>query len=795
MPEENKEIKKVKKKVIKLKKAVTTKQEQEKTTEEEIVEKSQEQQLVSENKQEIKEEVQVNEEKVVTQKRPEKNNYNKQREGFYNRYRDKSDKRYYSSNYKESTTNKYTDERKSHDDENKKVHHRKVYIVKKGEKERQLVNNQFDKKPHVESIVEKDVSGKGKHRTNFVDKSKFNIEIKEKSKDKEEEILLLKMQDSIKKKNKKGEYVIPEEIEIGEIIKISDLAKKMNLKAAEIIQKLIELGVTATLNDTIDADTAIIVASEFNCKVKVKNLKEEVEIKEDEDTPENLKPRPPVVTIMGHVDHGKTSLLDAIRNSSITATETGGITQHIGAYKVTIEKGSITFIDTPGHEAFTSMRARGASVTDIVVLVVSGVEGVMPQTVEALNHAKAAKVPIIVAVNKSDLPGYNFEKVKQQLSDHGLIPEDWGGDTLYVKVSALKKEGIKNLLEAILLQADVMELKANPNKRGVAYVIESKMDIGKGAIATLIVKNGCIKVGDYFVAGTTMGRVRGMFDDNGRNIKLALPSDAVEIMGFDNLPEAGDKFFVVESEEFAKSIAEKRLSLKKLEESQNIKKIIRQAAIDKLSSEKYKEIKVIIKADVQGSLEAIKFGLEKLSTPEVKVTVIHAGVGPVIESDVLLTSADSRSSDAKVLILAFRVRVDNKAKEKADAENIPIKRFNIIYEIIDYISDMVKGLIKPEFKETIIGVAEIKEIFKIKDVGKVAGCYVKSGFIKANEKVRIFRDQSLIWQGKINMLKRVKDSVDEVQEGFECGISFVNFENFKKGDIIECFKVEEISKA
>jgi len=646
---------------------------------------------------------------------------------------------------------------------------------------------QFPKPPIIETPLDKSQQWREKQKAYISEKSQAIFSIMEKNKSKEEEILLSKMEEDIKKKKKKGEANIPSEIEIQEVITVGELAKKMNLKASEIIEKLLSLGVNATINDVIDSDTATIVASEFNCKVIVRSLKDEVEIKEEPDKPEDLKPRAPVVTIMGHVDHGKTKLLDAIRNSSIADHEAGGITQHIGAYRVKTKNGDITFIDTPGHEAFTSLRARGANVTDIVVLVVSAVEGVMPQTIEAINHAKAANVPIIVAINKIDLPDANPERIKQQLAENGLLCEEWGGDTLLVKVSALKKQGINELLDAILLQAEMMELKANPNKKGWGYVIESKMDVGRGPVATVIVKNGCIKVGDYFVAGTITGKVRGMFDDYGNKVNIALPSYAVEIMGFDAVPFAGEKLYVVEDEEFAKSIAQKRQELKRIEEVKAIKRLQLQTSELAISGEKFEEIKLIIKGDVQGSIEAIKNSLEKLSNDKVKISILHAGVGAVLESDVMLASATSQTSKSKVIILAFRVRVDTIAKEKAEAEEVEIKRFSIIYEIIEYVENIIKGLQKEEYIEQVIGSAEIKEIFKIKDVGKVAGCIVKNGYIRKNEKVRIYRDGNMIWEGKILSLKRFQEDVNEVQEGFDFGISFVNFENFKKGDIIECF--------
>ncbi len=639
-------------------------------------------------------------------------------------------------------------------------------------------------------VIEKEQAGKGKHRSMFFGRVRSAAEIKEKTKNREEAIILSKMEDSIRKKSRKGEASIPESIEIGEAVKISDLAKKMNLKASEIIQKLLDLGLQVTINDMIDSDTASIVASEFNCKVNVKSLKEEVQIKEEDDNVKDLEPRSPVVTIMGHVDHGKTKLLDAIRDSSIAEHESGGITQHIGAYRVHTPKGDITFIDTPGHEAFTAMRARGANVTDIVILVVSAVDGVKPQTVEAINHAKAAGVPIIVAVNKIDLPDASVDMVKQQLSEYGLIWEEWGGETIYVNISALKKIGIQDLLDALLLQAEMMELKADPNKKGVGFIIESKMDIGRGAVATVIVKKGSVKIGDNFVVGTTMGKVRGMFDENGNKMNIALPSYPVEIMGFDEVPTAGDKFYVVETEEIAKSISSKRLDLKRIEETASIKRVQIPDTMEAITSKEIKELKVIIKGDVQGSVEAINNMLTKIENPDVKVTIIHSGVGTVLESDVMLATATANTAETGVIILAFRVRVDLIAKEKAESEGISIKRFTIIYELLDFIEGVMKGMHKPEIIQKTIGTAEIKEIFKIKDVGKIAGGIVKEGFIRKSEKVRLFRDGIQYWEGRLKDLKRFKDDVAEVQEGFEFGISFVNYENFKKGDIIECFTEE-----
>jgi translation initiation factor IF-2 len=648
--------------------------------------------------------------------------------------------------------------------------------------------------PAAGAAAGKDQSNRNRHFSNVTAKKKDAPLSKEEIKKRQEEIFLSKMQNSMLMRQKKGEVVIPDEIEIGEVVKISDMARKMQMKASLLIQKLMTLGVSATINDNIDADTALILASEFNCKVKIKSLKEEVIVKEEEDTDADLMQRPPIVTVMGHVDHGKTSLLDAIRNTNVVEHESGGITQHIGAYRVSTPRGQLVFLDTPGHEAFTAMRARGAEVTDIVILVVSAAEGAMPQTVEAINHSKAAKVPIIVAINKMDLPGANPERLKQQLAEQGLLSEEWGGDTQFVEVSALKKTGIDTLLEAILLRAEVMELRGNPNKRGVGFVVESEMDIGKGAIATVVIRTGKIQIGDCFVVGTTMGKVRAMFDDMGNKIEIGLPSQPVEIMGFNDVPSAGDKFFVVENEEIAKDISSKRKNLKKMDDNQNIKKIQIQQAMDKLSTPNLKELKIIVKADVDGSVEAIKYSLTKLQNEEIDINIIHAGIGAVTESDIMLASATAVTEESRTLVLAFRVRVDTMAKEKAESEGIPIKRFAIIYELIDFVKAILEGMLTPEVIENVIGTAEIREVFRIKDIGKVAGCFVTEGFIRKGNLVRLYRDDVQYWEGKISAMKRFQEDATEVQMGFDCGISFTNFDNFKKGDILECYTSEKKEK-
>lgn len=593
-----------------------------------------------------------------------------------------------------------------------------------------------------------------------------------------EESFESKLEAELSKKQKEKIYSVPEQIEIYDVITVGDLAKKMNIKASDLIEKLEKLGLSATITDKIDSDTATIVAEEFGTKVIVKSVFDEINVQEEPDDEKYVKERVPVVTVMGHVDHGKTTLLDTIRNTRVAQSETGGITQHIGASVVEINGKKITFIDTPGHEAFTAMRAKGAKITDIVILVVAADDGVKEQTLEALNHAKDAKVPIIVAINKIDAPGANPDRVKNQLSELGLIPDEWGGDTMYVEVSALKKINIDKLLEAILLQAEIMELKADHHKKGVGFVIESKIEQGRGVVFTVVVKNGVVKIGDSFVVGSTSGKVRAIFDDKGNKINEILPGLPGEIIGADELPNAGDKFNVVESEEIAREIAEKRKYYSKIE---NIKSLKTRNTL----FEEVKELKYIVKGDVFGSIEAIKYSIEKLSNQEVSVKVIHWGVGQVNESDVMLASAGGAS------IIAFRTKVGAKASEIAEKEKVKIKRYNIIYEIIEDVKKDIKGLKEPVFVEKVLGTAEIRKVFRISGVGNVAGCYVKSGVIQRKAKARIYRDNALVFDGEILSIKHLKDDVSEIKEGFECGISFKNFNDIKEGDIIECYTLVE----
>jgi len=593
-----------------------------------------------------------------------------------------------------------------------------------------------------------------------------------------------------RKKEAKPQVIspVPKEIEILETITVGDLARKMNLKASDLISKLISLGVMARINDQIDAETATLVAAEYDCNTKVISLYDETVIEDEEDRPEDLQPRPSVVTIMGHVDHGKTKLLDAIRNTNVVDTETGGITQHIGAYKVKLRDREICFLDTPGHEAFTMMRARGAKVTDIVILVVAADDGVMPQTVEAISHAREAGVPIVVAINKMDVHGANPDKVKNELAERGVVPEEWGGDTLMVEVSALKRTGIDELLEAILLQADMLDLKANLNRPARGTIIESKIDTGRGIVATVLISKGTLHIHDPFIAGIYPGKVRAMFDQNGNPVYEARPSDPVEVIGFSGLPVAGDPFQVTENEKLAKQIGQKRQELKRFEEAKNVKKVTLENLYEQIREGEIQELKVIIKADVQGSVEALKDSLEKLSTTQVRLNCIHAGVGAINETDVALASASN------AIIIGFRVRPNNRATALAKKEKVEIRRYSIIYDVIEDVKSAMEGLLPPELREEVVGTAEVRKVFRVPKIGNIAGTYVTGGRINRGDNIRLIRDGIELYSGKIFNLKRFKEDTKEVAAGFECGIKIENFDDIKEGDIIEAFMVHEIAK-
>ncbi|WP_296030914.1 translation initiation factor IF-2 [uncultured Treponema sp.] len=583
--------------------------------------------------------------------------------------------------------------------------------------------------------------------------------------------------------------VVPEKIEIMETISVSDLARKMNLKASEIIGKLMSMGMMVTINQSIDSDTATILASEYNCQVHLVSLYDETVIESDKGSSEGERTRPPIVTVMGHVDHGKTKTLDAIRNADVAAGEAGGITQKIGAYQVSTPKGVITFLDTPGHEAFTMMRARGAQITDIVVLVVAADDGVMPQTMEAINHAKDAKVPIIVAVNKIDKPDANPEKVMTQLSELGLTPEAWGGDTQYVNISALKHQGIDDLLDAILIQAEVLELKAQYDCRAEGKVIESRTDQGRGVVASVVVQRGTLHIGDPLVAGIYSGRVRAIFNDRGQKIQEATPSMPVEVLGLEAMPNAGDPIQVTETEKDARAFAAKRQELKRFEDAKAVKKVTLDNLYSTIEASEVKEFKVIIKADLQGSAEALKTSLEKLSTKELRLVVIHSSAGAINESDVTLAAADENA-----IIIGFNVRPTPKAKALAEQEKVEIRKYNIIYKCVEEIQQAMEGMLQPDTKDETTGTAEVRNTFKVPKIGVIAGCYVTDGVIKKTCSVNVIRDGVVIYTGKIASLKRFKDDAKEVKDGFECGIGIENWQDLQIGDQLEAFETIEVKR-
>ena len=599
-----------------------------------------------------------------------------------------------------------------------------------------------------------------------------------------------------KKKLQQGENRVKQkifdltDITIPETITVKDLSAELKKTSGEIIKKLLGYGIMATINNEIDFDTAFLIAGEFGVTAHKKEVvtDEDILFDDSEDKEEDLKPRPPVIVVMGHVDHGKTSLLDAVRSTNVIEGEAGGITQAIGAYKVEINGREITFLDTPGHEAFTAMRARGAQITDIAILVVAANDGVMPQTIEAIDHAKAAGIPIIVAINKIDVEGANPDKVKQELAEYGLVSEDWGGDTIFVPISAKKKINIDNLLEMVLLVADMKELKANPNKQAKGVVIEAKLDKSKGPVATMLVQRGTLDVGDTILVGSVIGRIRTMTDDKGHRVRKAGPSTPVEITGLTSVPEAGDTFYEVKDEKTAKHLMERR----KRQARDKALKASSRVTLDDLFSQiekgNLKQLNIIVKADVQGSVEAVKQSLEKLSNDEVKVKVIHANVGAITESDVTLANVSN------AIIIGFNVRPEAIAKDMAEKENVEIKTYSVIYNAIEDVEAAMKGMLDPVFKEVVIGNAEVRQTFKISDVGTIAGCYVTNGKVARNAGVRVLRDNVVIHDGKLISLKRMKDDAKEVAKGFECGIQIENFNDIKEGDIIEAYVMEQVKQ-
>ncbi|MFP5521302.1 translation initiation factor IF-2 [Peptococcus simiae] len=577
---------------------------------------------------------------------------------------------------------------------------------------------------------------------------------------------------------------------INETITVQDLARQLSKKASEIIMKLMSLGMMATMNQELDADTASIIAEEYGATVEVKTTMEEDLLKEleVEDNPHDLRKRPSVVTIMGHVDHGKTSLLDKIRQTNVTTQEAGGITQQIGAYQVRFNNERITFLDTPGHEAFTSMRARGAQITDIAILVVAADDGVMPQTIEAIDHAKAAEVPIIVAINKIDKPDANPEVVKQELTQYGIVAEEWGGDAIMVPVSAKRGDGIEELLEMILLVAEMEDLKANPNRHAVGKVVESKLDKSRGVVATLLVQNGTLHSGDFVIAGSTQGRIRAMFDYNGKPLEKAGPSTPAEILGLSEVPEAGDDFAAVANEKLAKQLAEKRQQEKHMKEISRGSAVSLEELFSQIQEGDVRELNIVLKADTQGSIEAMRQSLEGLGTEEVRVNIIRTAVGGIRESDVMLAMA------SQAVIIGFNVRPDINAKKLADKENVDINTYRIIYEAIDDIKNALSGLLAPEIREVDLGQAEVRSVFKVPKIGNVAGCYVTDGKIVRNANIRILRDSVVIYDGEMASLKRFKDDVKEVAAGYECGIGLEKFNDIKEGDVFEAYTFEEIKR-
>jgi translation initiation factor IF-2 len=597
------------------------------------------------------------------------------------------------------------------------------------------------------------------------------------------------------KEQRKTEITMPKAskriVRISEVVSVGELAKAMGVKAGEVVKKLMESGMMATINQILDTDTATLIASEFGYNVENVTFDAESAVEvghEGASSEEHLQSRPPVITIMGHVDHGKTSLLDAVRETNVTAGEAGGITQHIGAYTVEVHSRRVTFLDTPGHEAFTAMRARGAKVTDIVVLVVAADDGVMPQTVEAINHARAATVPIVVAVNKMDKPDANLDRIKQGLADHGLVPEDWGGDTVTVPVSAKTREGVPHLLEMLLLQADLLDLKANPDKPARGTIVEAKLDRGRGPVATVLVQEGTLKPGDPFVCGPFAGRVRAMIDDKGHKVTTADPSTPVEILGLPSVPQAGSSFVVVADEATARQVAEHRAAAHREASMLKTSKVSLEDLYRQVQAGDTKELRIVIKADVQGSVEAIAEALTRLSTDEVRLNVLHASVGGITESDVMLASASN------AVVIGFNVRPESKATTAAEREGVDVRLYEVIYDALNDVRDAMEGLLEPTYREKVLGRAEVRETFSIPAIGLIAGCFVTDGRVTRNAAARLVRDHVVVHNGKISSLRRFKDDAREVQSGYECGIGLDNFQDVKTGDVIEAYEMEQVAR-
>jgi translation initiation factor IF-2 len=595
-----------------------------------------------------------------------------------------------------------------------------------------------------------------------------------------------------------GEDEGAEEVDNSKVIKVEgamtvkELSEEIDVDPSTLMAKLIGLGIMATINQELTSDQLEVVAAEYGYAIEEEEEEEEEDIfglvNDIEDKKEDLKLRPPVITVMGHVDHGKTTLLDAIRETEVTASEAGGITQHIGAYQVKVNGQKITFLDTPGHEAFTSMRARGAQATDIAILVVAADDGIMPQTIEAINHAKSAGVPIIVAINKMDRPNAQPDRVKQELMNHGLIPEDWGGDTVCVPISALKKENLDELLEMILLTAEMEELKANPNRPANGIIVEAELDRGRGPVATILVRNGTLKVGDAIVAGLASGRVRAMINDQGERVEEAGPATPVEVLGLSDVPNAGDLLEVVEDDQSARDIAQKRQNKRREDELSRNTTVNLEDLFSQIQQGEVKELNIVVKADVQGSVEAVKQSLQKLSTDEVEVKMLHGGVGGITETDVMLAAASN------AIIIGFNVRPGANARKVAEKEKVDIRTYRVIYKAIDDVKSAMEGLLDPDYKEVVLGQVEVRQTFKVPKIGTIAGAYVTNGTVNRNAKVRLLRDGTIIHEGEIGSLKRFQDDVKEVAEGYECGIGIEGYNDLKEGDIMEIYDFEEVKR-
>ena len=652
------------------------------------------------------------------------------------------------------------------------------------EADRQKENRRYESEHRNESRNErrnkKDKKGKKGERTQSLVSSALQ---KNKNKVKQRNEQHIKQKEE---ERRRAEAAIATSIELSGPLTVKELAEKMGREVSEIIKKLMMLGVMATINQEIDVETAMVLAEDFGVEVvEVEPEQDPTEIIEIEDSPESLVARPPVVTIMGHVDHGKTSLLDVIRSTNVTASEAGGITQHIGAYQVRYKDNKITFLDTPGHEAFTAMRLRGAKSTDIAVLVVAADDGVMPQTIEAINHAKSADVPIIVAINKMDKPGANPDHVKQQLSEHGLLPEEWGGDVIMVPVSAKQKQGIDDLLENILLVAEVMELKANPNRKAYGVVIEAQLDKGRGAVCTVLVQKGSLRVGDTVLAGTAYGKVRAMTNERGEKVKVARPSMPVEILGFSEVPQAGEIINGMDDNE-ARAIAEKRIAKQRVQELQATHKVTLDDIFNQIQQGELKDLNIIIKADVQGSVEALRQSLEGIKNPEVRIVIVHAAVGAINESDIMLASASN------AIVMGFNVRPDANVRRAAEQEKVDLRTYRVIYDAINDVESAMRGMLAPQFKEVVVGRAEVRQVISTPKA-IVAGSYVTEGRITNDSEVRLIRDGIVVFEGKVDSLRRFKDEVKEVKTSFECGISLEGYRDIKEGDVIEAYLMEEIA--